>query len=329
MNRLPDEILIAATEWLSRRDHGFTPDDAQAYARWLAADPAHLAAIEHLEPAWQAANRSRHTRGAVSLRDHVEQAVARRRRRRQRVLASTFAAAAAIALAFVLFRPAPAGNAAATVALRPNSQTLPDGSVVQLNADAEIAVAFTPELRTVRLVRGEALFEVAKNPARPFVVDAGTLSVRAVGTAFAVRRASREIGVLVTEGKVAVELAPSPHAAAQPPVMLAAGAMLTVPLAEVAATLPAPRAATEADLAAGLGWRNRRVEFSGTPLAEAVQYFNRSNRVQLALASDEVGALRISGVFWTDDAEAFARALETSLGLTAFPAGSERIVLRR
>lgn len=326
MKPAPEEISLAATEWLSRRDHGFTEQEARDYACWLAADPAHLAAVERLEPAWQAANRSRYTPGAESLRARVGRSLARRRRQRQRLFGSALAAAA-IAVAFVLFRPAPMAEPAATVALRPNAQTLPDGSVVQLNADAEIAVAFTPETRTVRLLRGEALFEVAKNPARPFVVDVDTLSVRAVGTAFSVRRAAREIGVLVTEGKVAVELAPSPHTPAQKPVLVAAGAKITVPLAEVATALPAPQPAD--DVAAELAWRNRRIEFNGTPLSEAVTHFNRANRLQLSLASEEVGALRISGVFWTDDAEAFARNLETSLGLTAFPAGSNRIVLRR
>lgn len=329
MKQVPESTVVAATEWLSRRDLGFTPGDVRAYARWLAADPSHLETIERLEPAWQAANRPRHTQGAANLRDQVERALAGRRQQRRRVLVSALAAAAVIAVAFVLFRPMPSAPAAATVALRPNSQTLPDGSVVQLNADAEIAVAFTAEMRSVRLLHGEALFEVAKNPLRPFVVEVGMVSVRAVGTAFAVRRASHEVGVLVTEGSVAVELLPQSQAPAPAPVMLAAGAMLTVSLTEEVAELPAPRTATTADLEAGLGWRNRRLEFNGTPLAEAVGYFNRANRLQLALANEEIGSLRISGVFWTDDTEAFARALETSLGLTAFPVTSDRIVLRR
>ena len=328
MNFNPEALTATATDWLSKRDFGFTPEGAQAYARWLAADPAHRAAIELLEPAWQAANRSRHTPGSVSLRDRVEQALARRRHRR-RIVLSTLAAAAALVVAFVQFRPPPPEAPGTTVALRPNLQRLPDGSVVQLKGDAEIVVAFTPALRTVRLLQGEALFEVAKDAAHPFVVDAGPLSVRAVGTAFAVRRGSGEIGVLVTEGRVAVQLAPSAAVPAAAPVYLSAGAKLTVPLAEVAVTLPKPESAGADAIAAELAWRERRIEFNGTPLTEAIGYFNRANAIQLALASDDIGALRISGVFWTDDAEAFARNLEVSLGLTAFPAGPQRIILRR
>lgn len=323
------ETITAATEWLSRRDHGFTAEDARAFAHWLAADPSHLSAIEFLEPAWQAANRPRHTPGSLDLRHYVGRALARRRGHRHRVLVATLAAAAAIAVGFIFHRPAAPNPSVATVSLRPDSRVLPDGSTVQLNVGAEIEVAFTSATRTVHLLRGEALFEVAKDASHPFIVDAGSLSVRAVGTAFSVRRETSEIDVLVTEGRVAVEFAHPQDQPAVAPLHLDAGSRVTVPLAKAASALPILSAAAVADVDAELSWRNRRVEFSGTPLAEAIGYFNRNNRMQLATDGDEVGALRISGVFWTDDSEAFARALEVSLELTAFPAGTDRIVLRR
>ncbi|MGH7956064.1 MAG: iron-containing alcohol dehydrogenase, partial [Opitutaceae bacterium] len=77
------------------------------------------------------------------------------------------------------------------------------GSVVELNVDADILVDFSPVRRAVRLVRGEAHFTVATDAARPFVVSAGGVEVRAVGTGFAVHFAPQEIAVLVTEGQVA------------------------------------------------------------------------------------------------------------------------------
>jgi ferric-dicitrate binding protein FerR (iron transport regulator) len=96
-------------------------------------------------------------------------------------------------------------TAGSTVVRRPDVQKLPDGTRVELNAGTEFVVEFTPGVRAVRLVRGEALFAVPKNPARPFVVGAGAVSVRAVGTAFAVRHGAAVVGVLVTEGRIAVE----------------------------------------------------------------------------------------------------------------------------
>ncbi len=328
MKTLGSEIINAATEWLSRRDQGFTPEDAQAYARWLATDPENHAAIRLLEPTWQAVNRLRRSSASTDLRVYVEQALARRRRRGRRFLAATLATAAVLTVGFVFLRPVPTSPGAVTVSLRPDSRVLPDGSIVELNSDAEIAVDFTPAARTVRLLRGGALFEVAKDALHPFIVDAGLLSVRAVGTAFSVRREAGEINVLVTEGKVAVEISSPTHPPASP-VPVDAGSQITVSLAEAAPGLPALRPASPIEVETELSWRNRRVEFSGTPLSEAVGYFNRDNQLQLVLGSEEVGALRISGVFWTDDAEAFARALEASLGLTVFRSGSNRVELRR
>jgi transmembrane sensor len=82
--------------------------------------------------------------------------------------------------------------------------SLADGTMVELNSASEVAVQFSPAERRVRLVRGEAHFTVAKNKARPFLVEAGAVAVRAVGTAFNVRLGGKEVEVLVTEGKVAV-----------------------------------------------------------------------------------------------------------------------------
>lgn len=329
MSAHESETLTAATEWLSRRDQGFTEEESKNYARWLAADPSHLSAIEFLEPAWQASNRPRHTPGSVNLRHYVGHAMARRRGHRRRLLAATLATAAAFTIGLFLFHPTQQASPVATVSLRPDSRVLPDGSIVQLNVGAEIEVAFTSATRTVHLLRGEALFEVAKDTAHPFVVDAGPLSVRAVGTAFSVRRDTGEIDVLVTEGRVAVEFAQLQDQPAAAPLHVDAGSRITVPVAGLASPLAPLSPAPVADVESELSWRNRRVEFSGTPLSEAVDYFNRNNCLQLSPGNDEVGALRISGVFWTDDSEAFARALEISLGLTAIPAGTDRIVLRR
>jgi transmembrane sensor len=232
-----------------------------------------------------------------------------------------------------------------TVALHPDSRVLPDGSTIELNVGAEVTVDFRPEQRNVRLVRGEALFQVAKDPTRPFVVTAGAVAVRAVGTAFAVRLESKLVDVLVTEGLVSVEQgtshpdagtsgAPPTAASAMParvspaPVSLAAGRRLSLPAGADSSSVTA-QPVSPAEVARALAWRARRVEFNGTPLSEAVAMFNRANAVQLAVANAATGDLRISGVFWTNDSEAFSRVIETSLGITAAPDGGGRIVFRK
>ncbi len=123
------------------------------------------------------------------------------------IIAWSVAAAATLLLAGGIgwhqqFRRNAAPEVYATTADSYQRVTLADGSVAELNASSEIKVNYTPADRRVQLVRGEAHFTVAKNKERPFWVQAGTVKVRAVGTAFDVRITEREIDVLVTEGKV-------------------------------------------------------------------------------------------------------------------------------
>lgn len=337
-------IKQAAAEWISRRDAGILAAEELEFHAWYSADPRHAAAFDALQPAWSELNRPRHAGRAGDLRRQVARVVARRRRRRRGVAATGFAMAAVLAVAFVLFRPATEiERLAPTVAVRPDRQQLPDGSRVDLNAGARLIVEFTADTRRVQLVSGEALFHVARDTSRPFIVSAGRVAVRAVGTAFAVRIEPHAVDVLVTEGQVAVEQAPlapsrSPTSAAaeyapdaEPrgaaPVLVSAGRRVTVPVNHEVSVVPQPISSSE--MASALAWRSRRVEFNGTPLADAVELFNRDNAVQLAVANSETGAIQITGVFWTNDPEAFSRAVEFSVGVKTARAPDGRIVLQK
>ncbi len=332
----PGSIEDRAADWLARRDAGFAPADAAAFAQWRAADPRHAAAVRELENAWTLLGRPRAAgQAARVLADLEKRARIRhfRRARRFTLIGSGLAAAAAIALAVWLpsrLSLPPAAATAVTVTPRPERQLLADGSVVELNAGAEISVAFTAGRRDVRLLRGEAHFEVAHDPARPFVVTAAGIETRAVGTAFSVRLAEQDVRVLVTAGRVAVAppaVPAAPTAAERAPVLLDAGNRVTVALADPAA--PAPESVSPAEIAASLAWRNQRVEFSGTPLAEAVALFNARNRVQLALADPALGSLRVSGIYWANDAAGFARLIGASFSLQVLPSAPDRLELRR
>ena len=341
-----------AADWLARREVGLSVDEQAEFSRWLLADPRHAAAVERLEATWRFLQKPRFTGQAGEVACAVEERVAlraRRIRRRWRVagLAGALAAAAALVIAYLPSQPQPLptapGRAAVSVAVKPERRALADGSSVELNAGAEIEVAFSAESRAVRLMRGEALFAVAKDPLRPFVVTAGGVVVRAVGTEFAVRLAVDEVGVLVTEGRVAVEPAAVTGAAAidpakpaadtvpaaAPVVYVDAGNRLTVPVAAPAATLPRPSPVSATEAQAALAWRGMRIEFTNTPLAEVVALFNRHNRTELAVGTADVGEIRISGIFWADDPEGLARLLEASAGLRADHSSAGRIVFRR
>ncbi len=267
----------------------------------------------------------------------VERHVQRRRQLRRR------AAAAVAALSLLVFASAtwfhsessPAASALATTATltQPTRQLLTDGSQIELNGDAQVRVEFSPAIRRVTIVRGEAHFEVAHDTARPFVVVAGEFSVRAVGTAFSVRLAPRDVNVLVTDGRVAVDRAtidPVP-APVQPLAFVSKGAEVAVAPEDLVPNAPAPVvvAVSDPELAERLAWRVARLEFNDTPLREAVVLFNRHGNVHLSLGTPTLGELRVSGVVRADNTSALLQLLRADYGVEAQRLGEGEFVLSR
>jgi transmembrane sensor len=330
------ELEDTAADWISRRDGGLSRSELRELEAWLSADPRHAAAFAAMEAAWDAVNAPREQGRGEALERQIDARSRARTRRWFAVGMATLAAAAAVA--FVVLRPLPdrTPSAGPTYVVRPDRQTLPDGSTVELNAGAEITVDYTDRLRSVQLLRGEGLFSVAKNPAVPFVVTAGHVEVRAVGTAFVVRRETDEVDVLVTEGRVAVARRDAPTDASRPEVvsgpevLLDAGRRVVIPAAPAglaAPVAPAIQTVTTQAIAAATAWRDRRVEFTFTPLREAVSLFNHQGGPPLILANESTAQLRITGVFWTDDSEGFVRLLESSLDLKSSRSPGGGIVL--
>lgn len=328
----PAPHAAAAAAWLAKRDRGLTAVEQDAYLEWLRADPEHGAAITRLESAWGALDALAEWRPAHSPQPNPD-LLARPRFAawlRRPVLVGTLMAAA-VAGGFLLYRgvwrePAPVMR----VIPSPERLTLGDGSVVELNHGGRIETEFTPELRRVRLVRGEAHFTVTKNPARPFVVEADGVTVRAIGTAFDVLRSAGAVEVLVTEGKVQVER-PVPTgdnpAAAPVPTPLVAGERAVVDT--VAAVPPVVAAVSAGEIARALAWQGVRLEFEALPLGEVITEFNLRNRQQLVIGDAGTGRLRVGGNFRADNVDAFVRLLEASFGVVAERRADGALVLRR
>lgn len=274
----------------------------------------------------------------------VEKHVALNTRRRRRVALGTAAAFALVAVAGLALRtraPEPAAFAAAVsnpgsaVVSQPERQVLADGSVVELRGDASLTIDFRPELRRVVLARGEAHFQVAKDAARPFVVEAGGVGVRAVGTAFSVQIGIGAVDVLVTEGRVAiVETAATTPAA---PALVDAGQRLAVAVEAAAApttvAAPQPVTVTPAEIAERLAWRVPRLEFNATPLAEVVALFNThatgAARPHIVLGDDALADLPLSGVLRADNLPVLLAILDSSYGLKPVPRADGALILKR
>jgi transmembrane sensor len=350
--RPSDDESIAATAaaWLAQRDDTFSPADAAAFERWCAADPRHAAAVARLENAWATLLPLRDFRPAAQRhpdRDLLAAPAPRPARLPAPARAFAFALAASLILALGVwaFRAnSPTSTRFATTAGGYERVILTDSSVLELNGDSAAEVTYTAAERRVRLTRGEAHFTVAKNPARPFRVEALGIAVRAVGTAFNVRLGAGEVEVLVTEGKVSVSevervvpnalvpvAEPSPTRWGQrvPPsdtllitnerAIVATNGPVTPPRVE--------RIAPEA-VRTALIWQGPSLVFAATPLAEVAAQFNRRNPIQIVLADPALATLPIGGSFRPENVEAFVQLLESGNEILVDRSDATRLVLR-
>jgi transmembrane sensor len=189
--------------------------------------------------------------------------------------------------------------------------TLADGSLVRASPETTLRVHFTKNERRVTLSRGEALFRVTKNPAKPFLVETNRTRVRAVGTAFGVEHRYDSVIVTVEEGRVAVTQAstePSRSVArplAVTEISLDADQQIIVPPGGPMGPV------LKVDSRRQLAWADGHLVFDHDSVAAAVQQFNRFNRVQIKVVDPKVAARPVSAVFNVSDPEAFVTFLES------------------
>jgi transmembrane sensor len=197
------------------------------------------------------------------------------------------------------------------------TQRLADGSVLHLNTDSSVTVNFTQTERLLTLTSGEADFEVAHAPARPFRVVAGPVHAIARGTQFDVRLWGDLAVVTVVKGRVAVAPAPLPDALGsdskrgQPAQFIELGPnqQITVPRGEwpvIPVTVDAERSTS---------WLHRQLAFKREPLERVVAEFNRYASKPIEITTPELRNLEISGVFATDDPAAFIAFLRSLEGV--------------
>jgi len=190
-----------------------------------------------------------------------------------------------------------------------------------LDTDSAATVAFDEHERKIILTRGQAMFEVATQAQRPFVVYAGDQRVVATGTVFDIRLDRAAVEVTLLEGHVIVDQAGAAagrdgHSSAS----LNAGQRL-VAKAGSAVSVGA------ADVVQISGWTGGKLVFSGTRLADAVAESNRYTPAPISLAESSLSDMRINGVFRAGQPAEFARAVEQIYPVTVdyLPDGQIRI----
>lgn len=361
-----------AAEWWQRlQDEGLPRAEREAFVEWLRESHLHIAEMLRMAQVHGALQQFRHwadvsTEGAeagsgaevVSLpgtgslrRADISDRSASRRlfgwNRWPWRAGAALACAGLVAFA-VLGWPVWHGQVIETEQGERRTVALEDGSVLQVDPQTRLRVRYGDDERRIELLRGRAMFRVAHNPRRPFLVRSADTTVRAVGTAFGVERVQPGvIRVTVSEGRVAVRRAgpapagvpadePTGRAATKQPREAPADGTAhstrpSAPFRPVALVRPGeieliadqqlvvgglrPIAPLKVDSSQALAWAEGRLVFHRQSIAEAVREFNRYNRLQLKVENPALAARPVSGVFNADDPEAFIDFLRDAAGV--------------
>lgn len=305
------DIDAAAAAWAARVDRGpLSDEDQAALEAWAAQDPRRAGAYAKARAVSAHLDRARALGADFAPSAHPAARAADRRR----LLATGGMLAAASAVGAVGYSALTLKGRVTTGKGDIRRAPLGDGSAVTLNTDTAIRTAFDGKIRRVDLLRGEALFDVAKDPVRPFVVVAADVRVRAVGTSFTVRaHADGQVGVIVREGVVEVW-----RGAEGKPVRLAAEHAVQV--ASLGDLTPKVVGAAAVDRA--MAWRQGQIDLDGLTLGQAADEFARYSDRRIVIDDPTVARLKVTGLFSASDPDGFARAAALSLGLRATTQGN-------
>ena len=344
-----------AADWAAQLADGpVTPARQAAFEAWLNEDPVNGETLEEIIGAWRAVEHYATAEPMMALR---EQALASARRSAQsRARQSPFrwlpwraVAAAAAAIAAVVI-----GATGWTLAQPVTYATglderrvvaLADGSHLSLDADSEVQVRYTSNERRLWLKRGRAQFEVAKNPLRPFSVQASNDVVVATGTAFSVELVDKQVRVVLYEGHVAL-LQRDPDG--PKPILTTQGAhaeRLLVPGREIILSADAVHVSTDGrptqplrssvagvastDPVRSLAWKEGQLAFQDEPLSVVAERMNRYTDTPLRVTDPETAGTRISGVFRAGDTEALIEGLSANFTIQSRNDGRSIILFKR
>jgi transmembrane sensor len=248
------------------------------------------------------------------------------RQRARRVLALAASVATLSVLAVLAFRHFDQTVLRTQLGER-REMTLADGSVVDLAPDSELLVHYRSHERLMVLNRGEALFHVARNPARPFIVQAALTRVRAVGTVFNVERGDQGVSITVVEGRVSVSQQSAPLTANTPADSCATALCLGAD--EQVSISPAGRATSvrKVPSEAAVGWTTGQLVFENQTIEEIAHRFNLYNQTQIQILDADLASRRISGMFRVSDPASFVAFVQSVAGAQVTQRDANHIAL--
>jgi len=311
-----------ALAWLTRQEIGpWSESDQSGLDEWLRADTAHRVTYLRLEAGWERTGRLKtFSVGAAPgvvprpgewrrspFFEHRTVSAAPSAVRRSAVKVAALAAGILLATGTASYLTGIfSGKVYETALGVVTSIPLSDGSSVVLNTGSKLRVSLSKKERRIELEAGEAFFDVAKDPSRPFVVQAGERTIVAVGTRFSVRKDGADIKVILTEGRVRV----GPGANGGAAELLVPGVTVRTRNQVLVVQKSSLQEAEQA-----LSWRSGYLTFDKTSLADAVAEFNRYSPQRIVIDDPRLAALRISGKFRSTYAADFVQVLQKGFGV--------------
>lgn len=309
-DREEDFAMEAARRWfvLMREADAVRPEEQAAFAEWLRADPRHAAALQRVQLLWE---RLDSALPELQQRQQPAAGISRRDWLRRAAGVAIMAGGASYAFGYYF----PFADLRTAVGERRQVQ-LPDGSRLEMGGDTAVSLDFNTRLRHVDLHGGEAFFTVQPDAARPFVVRAASGDIEAMGTAFNVKSSNAAATVSVVEHGVVVRLRPDRE------IRLRQGQQLRYAGSQ-------PGAVQQVDPLAVQAWRQGRLFFLDTPLADALADLERYRPGAIVILDSSLAALPVTGIFHAEKADEALHSIAGILKLQLTSITNRLTIVRR
>lgn len=328
-----DAIREEACLWVSRIDRGLTHDEKAQLRLWASTSTTHANELKLAAEFWDETSVLQELSSLFPLQSADTET------KNTWPLAMAVACSTVFIALILTFRPAPTQDVETTAVNQSKaptyyttnigenrSFTLPDGSVAHLNTDSKVSIDFTAKARRLNLLKGEAHFDVAHDASRPFSVEADTLNITAIGTAFNIALGGEDVELLVTDGKVLIteqdvvlsssdiELLKKP-ATGNERLIMSSGEKASLSINSVKHIEFEKEDISLAEVQKELAWQQGMLVFQGEHLADVLEEIKRYNDISFELSDQSLSNLQVAGYFKAGDIEGLISTLESNFNI--------------
>ena len=325
-----EDIHEEACVWISRMDRGLSEQEQHALSDWISASKTHREVLFELASLWDDMSVLHELSGLFPLDENAEATPSKpvRSMRWQIAASVAFLFMAVGGIVFNQWSAAPeqtivAAQRASTEVGEQKSITLSDGSVLHLNTNSTVSIAFSDQERRIALLEGEAYFDVAHEKSRPFVVVAGANTVTAIGTAFNVQLVENTaFELVVTEGRVLVQDKAQQRAEEDTKILNGQSAIVDEGLlvfsgekAVVDKQIAERHTISTENMDDDLAWQKGILVFKGETLNTVLDEITRYTEMRFQITDEALKTRRVAGYFKVGDIDGLLNALENSFSI--------------